>query len=127
EQLERIHGRKETIEEARIRELEEKLTKAHADIERYHQLANSAREDTKADYERRLEEAFRERVKLEEQLASSTRQWDAERQHLNNQINDLQRALVQVKSKAEEDASRRDSAKSLEESDVLRDARRRME
>src|SRR5262249_54141246 len=93
EQLERIHGRKETIEEARIRELEDKLSKAHAEIEKYHQLAVSAREDTKADYERRLEEAFRERVKLEDQLTVTTRQWESERMHLNNQINELQRSL----------------------------------
>ena len=45
-------------------------------------MANTAREVTKVDYERRLEDAYRERIKIEEQLAAATRQWEVERAHL---------------------------------------------
>jgi hypothetical protein len=129
EKLERLHGRSETIEERRIRELEEKLTKAHSEIEKYHHIAIAAREDTKREYERRLEEAFRERSKTEEQAKATTKQWETERQQLQDRIAKLQQDLSQMKLRIEDETARhkRESAQSRHESDALQEASAKME
>ena len=104
EKLERSRGRKESIEEARIRDLETRLVEANAEIERYHQAAINAREETRNQFQPRLEEAYRERVKAEDTLAAAAQKWETEKQQLNDQLAQLQQAVVHAKksSKAQD-------------------------
>jgi DNA repair exonuclease SbcCD ATPase subunit len=73
EKLERARGRKETPEEHRIRELEERLSDAHADVEKFHRAATNAREEARNQFQPRLEDTYRQLTKLEDQLATATK------------------------------------------------------
>jgi len=104
EKIERSRGRKESIEEARIRDLETRLVEANTEIQRYHQAAASAREETRNQFQPRLEEAYRERVKAEDTLAAAAQKWEIEKQQLNDQMAQLQQTVVNAKksSKAQD-------------------------
>jgi len=101
DKLDKLAG-KELAEDARIRELGEKLAQAHSQAEKYHQAALKAREETRSEYEPRLEEAYRERAKVDAMLATLTKEWDGERQQLHNQLAQLQQTVVQAKSRQEQ-------------------------
>ncbi len=117
EKLEQLRGRKETVEEIRIRELEAELSKARDEVQKYHQASIAARDATRGEYEPRLEQAYRERVQIEEQLAAATRQWNAERDLLHNHVAQLQQSVVQTKSEI----------RSKRETDLLQEAGLKLE
>jgi len=102
EKIEKLRGRTETFEEKRIHELENQLTQANADIQKYHQTAVTVRDETRSQYEKRLEDAYRERVKAEEQLTKGIQKFEGERQQLHDQLAQLQQSLVQAKGRVQD-------------------------
>ena len=56
EKLEQLRGRKESLEELRIKELEDHLSKAREEVQQYHQVSMQARETAKAEFEPRFEQ-----------------------------------------------------------------------
>ncbi len=99
EKIERLHGRKESVEETRIKELEEKLEQANTEIQKYHQASLRAKEETKSLNIRiaQLQEAPAAR-KLTE-LAHSE-DFTKEREDLESQIRRLKRQVTEAKDDA---------------------------
>lgn len=60
EKLEQLRGRKETLEELRIKELEDHLSKAREEVQQYHQVSMQARETAQAEFAPRFDQLRRE-------------------------------------------------------------------
>jgi len=84
EKLDRLQGR-ESDEEVRIRELGEKLSKAHEEVEKYHRAWLSAGDEIRKEFEPLLQEARRKHEEAEGKLATATKDWQTERAQLRTE------------------------------------------